>query len=169
MAVPPTQPTIRPGSGTRGAPLRFILAGGLNTAVTLVLYVTLLAFLPHPVAYTLTFVVGVVLSYLLNRSFVFRSVGGVTTMLLFPMVYVVQYLVGLLVVLVWVDLLGLPAALASIAAVIVTLPITYGLLRWVFVTRHDPSGHPASGPDLVAGRPGDAAASGHGDGAHDDV
>ena len=139
------------------------MAGGFNTAVTLVLYLTLLAFLPHQVAYTLTFVAGVCLSYLLNRTFVFRSVGGVTTMLLFPVVYLVQYLVGLLVVIVWVDLLVLPAALASIAAVVVTLPITYGLLRWVFVTRHDPSGHTASGADLVAGRPGDAAVSGHGD------
>ena len=143
MAGPPTRHTAQPVTGTRGAPLRFIVAGGLNTAVTLVLYLTLLAFLSHPVAYTVTFVAGVVLSYLLNRTFVFRSGGGVTTMLLFPMVYLVQYLVGLLVVLVWVDLLGLPAALASIAAVIVTLPITYGLLRWVFVTRHDPPGHAA--------------------------
>jgi putative flippase GtrA len=147
--------------------VRFIVAGGLNTAVTLVLYLALLALLPHPVAYTLTFVAGVVLSYLLNRSFVFRSDGGVTTMLLFPMVYVVQYVVGLLVVLVWVDLMGLPAALASIAAVIVTLPITYGLLRWVFITRHDPSGHTASGTDIAAAHPGDAAASGHGDETHD--
>jgi putative flippase GtrA len=135
MAGPTTRPTTPPGSGTRGAPVRFILAGAFNTAVTLVLYVALLAFLPHPVAYTVTFAAGVVLSYLLNRSYVFRSAGGVATMLLFPMVYVVQYLVGLLVVLVWVDLLILPAALASIAAVIVTLPITYALLRWVFVAR----------------------------------
>lgn len=135
MAVPATRPTDRPGSDKRGAPVRFILAGGLNTVVTLVLYVALLAFLPHPLAYTLTFVAGVVLSYLLNRSFVFRSVGGVATMLLFPLVYVVQYLVGLLVILVWVDLLSLPAALASIAAVIVTLPITFALLRWLFVAR----------------------------------
>jgi putative flippase GtrA len=142
MAVPPTQPGMRAGSGTRGAPVRFILAGGLNTALTLVLYVALLAFLPHPVAYTVTFAVGVTLAYLLNRSFVFRSVGGVTTMLLFPLVYVVQYLVGLVVVLVWVDALGLPAQLASIAAVIVTLPITYALLRWVFVTRRHADENP---------------------------
>jgi putative flippase GtrA len=135
MAGPTTGPTAQPATGTRGAPLRFILAGGLNTAITLALYLALLAFLPHPVAYTLTFVAGVVISYQLNLTFVFRSSGGVRTMLLFPMVYLSQYLVGLLVVLVWVDLLGLPAALASLAAVIVTLPITYGLLRWVFVSR----------------------------------
>ena len=138
MAVPTTRLTIRPGADTRGAPVRFILAGAFNTAVTLALYVTLLAFLPHPVAYTTTFVAGVMLSYVLNRFFVFRSVGGVATILLFPMVYVVQYLVGLLVVLMWVDLLRLPTVLASIAAVVVTLPITYALLRWVFVTRPDP-------------------------------
>lgn len=135
MSAPAMRPTVRPRSGTRGAPLRFIVAGGVNTALTLVLYLALLAILPHTVAYTVTFMVGVVLSYVLNRSFVFRSAGGFTTMLLFPVVYVVQYLVGLLVVLAWVDLLGLPAALASIAAVIVTLPITYGLLRWVFATK----------------------------------
>jgi putative flippase GtrA len=58
-------------------------------------------------------------------------------MLLFPMVYVVQFLIGLMVVLVWVDVIGLPAQVASVAAVGVTLPITYALLRWVFVVRHD--------------------------------
>ena len=111
------------------------MAGVLNTLVTLALYLLLLLVLPHAVAYSVTFVAGIVISYLLNRSFVFRSAGGMSTMLLFPMVYVVQYLVGLMVVLAWVDILGLPARLASIAAVIVTLPITYVLLRWVFVTR----------------------------------
>ena len=121
----------------QGAPWRFIVAGVLNTLVTLALYLGLLTVSPHAVAYTITFVAGVVISYLLNRSYVFRSAGGTSTMLLFPMVYVVQYLIGLVVVVAWVDLLGLPSQLASIAAVVVTLPITYALLRWVFVTRRD--------------------------------
>ena len=129
-------------SAPRGAPLRFLVAGGLNTVAMIVLYVLLLNLLTHAMAYSISFAVGLVVSYLLNRLFVFRSAGGVSTILLFPIVYVVQYLVGLVVVVLWVDVLGLPAELASLAAVVVTLPITYALLRWVFVTRQVPRPEP---------------------------
>ena len=90
-------------------PIRFLIAGAVNTLLTVVLYLGLLDLMSHAAAYTVAFVTGIVISYLLNRSFVFRSNGGLDTVVLFPLVYVVQYIVGLAVVLIWVDVLGLPA------------------------------------------------------------
>jgi putative flippase GtrA len=115
--------------------LRFLVAGATNTAITFAVYVALLLMVSHQVAYSLAFVFGVALAYVLNRTFVFGARGGVGAMALFPMVYVAQYIVGLLVVTVWVDVLGLPPALASMAAVMLTIPLTYVLSRWIFVTR----------------------------------
>ena len=116
---------------------RFLVAGAINTASTVALYVVLLASVSHAVAFSIAFATGVVISYLLNRTFVFRSRRGFDTVLLFPLVYLVQYLVGLGVVLVWVDVLHLPASVASLVAVVVTIPFTYVLARWVFLRRTD--------------------------------
>ena len=113
--------------------LRFLLAGGFNTAATFVIYVGLVQFLPYAVAYTFAFATGIAISYALNRSFVFRARGSRTALALFPFVYVFQYLLGLGVVAVWADLLELPVELASLAAIMVTLPVTYALLRRLFV------------------------------------
>jgi putative flippase GtrA len=141
---------VRPSgeSAPPGAPFRFLVAGAVNTVLTLVLYLMLLDFVSHPVAYTSAFVVGIAISYLLNRSFVFRAKGGLQTVVLFPVVYVAQYLVGLVVVLLWVDVLGWPASMASIAAVVVTIPLTYVLSRRIFVRHRD---GPAAAHGQVAG------------------
>jgi putative flippase GtrA len=56
--------------------------------------------------------------------------------MLFPAVYLVQYLVGLLVVFLWVDLFQLRTALAPLASLIITIPVTFVLTRWVFQVRH---------------------------------
>lgn len=141
---PTTQPDRPDGPGRTvgGAPVRFVMSGLFVTAVTFLLYVGLLTFVPYAAAYSVAFVVGIGIAYAMNRFFVFRSGGGVGSMVLFPLVYVVQYLVGLLVVMVWVDVLGLPEVFASLAAIAVTVPITYLLSRWVFVVRGRSGGQP---------------------------
>jgi putative flippase GtrA len=119
-----------------GAPFRFLLSGALNTAATYALYLVLLQVLTYAIAYSIAFVTGIALAYVLSRFFVFRSGGGTTAIVLFPLVYVGQYLIGLVVVVIWVDVLDLPAEIASLVAVIVTIPITYRLSRTLFVRRH---------------------------------
>jgi putative flippase GtrA len=134
-------------------PVRFLLAGAVNTVVTFLLYLALLGVVAYPVAYSAAFGTGIVIAYVLNRGFVFRSAGSLRAMLLFPLVYVLQYLLGLAVVVIWVDVLALPEALASLAAVVVTIPVTYALSRLIF------TGRDRAAPDEVPG-PGAAASPG---------
>lgn len=112
--------------------VRFLLSGGFNTAATYALYLVLLQFFPYGVSYTLTFASGIGLAYLLNRYFVFGAPRAGTRILLFPLVYLLQYLAGLLTVFVWVDVLLWRATLAPLASVAVTIPITFVLTKWVF-------------------------------------
>ena len=63
---------------TSRSAFRFLVAGAINTASTVALYVVLLAFVSHALAYSVAFAAGVVISYLLNRTFVFRSRAGST-------------------------------------------------------------------------------------------
>ena len=112
-----------------------MVSGAVNTLITFLLYVALLAVLAYPIAYSTAFLAGIAISYALNRYFVFRSGGGIGAMMLFPLVYLLQYALGLVVVVVWVDILAFPEAIASLAAVAVTIPITYALARHIFIGR----------------------------------
>ena len=119
--------TRLPGSGTR-----FLIAGATTTLITLGLYWLLLRFLSYALAYSAVFVVGIGISYVLNTTFVFQASTSVRTLTLFPLIYVGQYVAGLVVVAVWVDILDLPQSLAALAAIAFTIPLTYLLARLLF-------------------------------------
>lgn len=114
---------------------RFLLGGATNTILSYVLYFILLKFLSYRVSYTLAFLFGISLAYILNRYFVFQTSRRLLSIGLFPIVYVVQYLVGLLIVSIWVERIGAPRELAPVAAILVTIPLTFVLTRLVFVDR----------------------------------
>jgi len=109
-----------------------LLSGGFNTASTYVIYLALLQFTGYRLAYTISYATGILLSYVINRVFVFRSHRGLASALLFPFVYLIQYLAGLVVLWVWVDKLGFAKAFAPLIAIIATIPLTYLLSRYVF-------------------------------------
>lgn len=111
---------------------RFAVAGVVNTGATYIAYLLLLQVASYRVAFTLAFVLGILLSYALSALFVFRQRTSWRTFLRFPWIYVVQYLLGLLLVTLAVEWLGLPAWLAPLAALSITIPLTYLLSRALF-------------------------------------
>lgn len=111
---------------------RFVLSGAFNTAVTYALYLGLLAVFPYWFSYSAAYASGILLAYYLSRHFVFGTSPSGARLLAFPLVYVVQYLLGLALAFLWVDVLHMPATLAPLAALTVTLPVTFVLTRWVF-------------------------------------
>lgn len=114
---------------------RFLLSGGLNTLITYGIYLVLLVILPYQLSYTLAYVSGIFISYGLNRAFVFRSHNGLSSVLLFPLVYLVQYCAGILVLWVSVAKLGIDEVIAPVIVIIVTVPLTFVLTRFVFLGR----------------------------------
>lgn len=111
--------------------LRFLIGGALNTALTWSLYLALLHWLPYLWAYTGSYVAGIVLSLVVNARFVFGTRVTLRTVVLYPGVYLVQYAVGVVVVAAAVRWCGIPEAYAPIAAVVVTVPVTFLLSRCV--------------------------------------
>jgi len=112
--------------------LRFLISGGVNTAATYAVYLVLLQFIEYKVAYTIAYVFGIVLAFVINRLFVFRTHRGWRSMVLFPFVYLAQYLVSLGVVWVWVERLHLWKEAAPLVAIVITIPMTFVLSRFVF-------------------------------------
>jgi len=111
--------------------LRFLLGGGINTLITFALYYLLLRFFDYGVAYVISYIAGIFLSYVLNTSFVFRVDHSFRKLLRFPIVYMVTYVVGAGVLHASVEWLGVDKTVAPLIAVIFTVPIGYFLSRYV--------------------------------------
>lgn len=119
--------------------VRFLLTGGLNTALTYFVYLILMSFLPYIWSYSISYVCGIFLSFMLSRFFVFKEHQGLKSALLFPFVYLAQYILGVVIVWLWVNKLLLSEYLAPLAAIALTLPLTFVLSKLVFVKSVKPS------------------------------
>jgi putative flippase GtrA len=114
---------------------RFLVVGLLNTGITYALYLLLLQWLGYRTSYTISFVAGIVIAYELNRVFVFQAKRAARSMLAVPLIYALQYVVGLGIVTAAVELLGIPRPYAPILSIAVTVPMTFLLNRWAFTER----------------------------------
>ncbi len=112
---------------------RFVIAGGLNTALSYGVYLVLLRWLQPELAYTLAFVAGMLSSYLLARWFVFaRPPERAWHSLWVPVIQLAQYGAGTLLVSLWVRVMGQSPVLAPLVALVLVLPATYWANRKVF-------------------------------------
>ena len=111
--------------------IRFLIAGGVNTGLTLLLFDGLRRLIPYLAAYTIAYTAGIGISYLLNAAFVFRQPKSMRTAALFPLVYVAQYLLGMLLMWLLVERAGFGPTVAAIAVVVVSVPVTFVLSRIV--------------------------------------
>ncbi len=109
---------------------RFLIVGATNTAFSYVLFVLLYAVMHYQVAYALAYCAGIVLSYFLNVHFVFRTQRSLASFLKFPLVYLVQYGLGALVLWLLVRT-GLDPRLAMAGVIVVTIPVTFLASRFV--------------------------------------
>jgi len=111
---------------------RFLAGGGFNTAVTYLLYLALLKVFDYRISYTVSYLCGILLAYFISGRLVFKVAASWRSALLFPFIYLTQYVLGLAIVFLWVHQLSLPRFAAPLAAVAITLPITYLMSRTVF-------------------------------------
>src|SRR5438128_272917 len=74
---------------------RFIVIGLVNLVLTYALYLARGLFLSYPAAYTISYACGILISYLLNSRFVFKSPIRISKAAQYPIVYLAQYLLGM--------------------------------------------------------------------------
>lgn len=110
---------------------RFVLAGTANTLFTLALYWFLLEWMSYPLAYTASFVAGIVSGFALNTYVVFHVTWSWTRLLAFPSVHAINYLVGMVVVWLSVRVAGIDERIAPIVAAIVGIPLNFLMTRFV--------------------------------------
>lgn len=118
--------------------LRFLAGGALNTGSTFVLYWLLLLVVQFRVAYAISFVAGILLSYVINTKFVFRTDYSLRKIILFPLVYLATYLAGAVVLELSVSRFGVDARIAPFISICATLPLTYLLSKLVLAGGRSP-------------------------------
>ncbi|MNW40846.1 GtrA-like protein [compost metagenome] len=111
--------------------LKFIISGGINTLATYGLYLLFLFVWEYEVSYTISYILGIFLSYFLNTSFVFKEKVTLLKFIKFPFVYLVQYLLNMVILLLLVEYIKLPAEIVPVIVIIITLPITYLLSKYI--------------------------------------
>ena len=111
--------------------MRFLVSGAANTALTYLVYLGLLQVTGYQVAYFIAYACGILLSYYLNLRFVFRAEGSRSKLAMYPLVYAVQYLLGMAILWVAVEQLGLPPWLAVVCPIVLSIPVTFTLSRLI--------------------------------------
>lgn len=111
--------------------VRFIGVGGLNTFITYILYLLLILIVNYQVAYTITYIFGILLAYWLSLKIVFQTKSTKKKLFLFPFVYLFQYIFGLSIMYVLIETLGLNQFFAPLIVAICSIPITFILSRFI--------------------------------------
>lgn len=109
----------------------FAITGTLSTLIMFGLYVMLYQFIYYQYAYLIAYTISVIALYFMNM-FVFKGILSLQTVLKFPLIYLLQYVLGA-VSLKFIAWLGFSLTYAPLIAVIVLLPVTFLLNRMVFL------------------------------------
>ena len=110
---------------------RFLLGGGLNTAITYGLYLLLNVRMEYQAAYAIAYVGGILFSYVFNALVVFHVPLSLKGLLAFPVVYLAQYGISALTLNSLVEFDIASESVAPLIAVAFTIPITYILAKKV--------------------------------------
>ncbi|HFJ5367118.1 TPA: flippase GtxA [Staphylococcus aureus] len=113
--------------------LKFIIVGGINTLNYYVVYLLLLKLLhiEYMISHITGFLVAFVISYFLNCYFVYRVKPTWRKFISFPITQIVNVSLQTVLLYVFVSWLNLPAEIAPFAGLVITIPITFVLSKWI--------------------------------------
>lgn len=111
---------------------RFLIAGGLNTGLTYLLYLGLLCLMPYAWAYSITYVLGIGIGYALNSLWVFKKSPSFLRAAAYPLTYGINYILGLTVLWLLIELTHIPKEIAPIFVVAISVPVMYFTTKSIF-------------------------------------
>jgi len=109
--------------------LRFLIGGGANTLLSYAIYWLLLAWLSYPFAYTVSYAAAILTGFTISTWFVFRTPWSWHKLAAFPLVQLLNYLLGLGTVTVCVRYLDVDTRIAPVLATAIVLPANFLLTR----------------------------------------
>lgn len=113
----------------------FALCGGINTAVTLLLYFGLVRLLNYQLAYFIAYLCGIAMAYVMNLRIVFKGQSSIGKIVHYPLIYLAQYLLGAVLLYILIDVLALPNTWAPLLAILLLMPVSYYLNKKFMLSR----------------------------------
>lgn len=112
--------------------VKFTISGAVTTAVTYLLYLILINYIDYKVTYIITYMIGIILSFFLNGKIVFKSKLTVKKFFLYPLIYIVQFAIGMVLLILLVDYLSVDKRIAPLVIVFITFPLTFIMNKTLF-------------------------------------
>lgn len=109
--------------------LRFLIGGGINTLLSYTIYWLLLPWFSYPFAYTISYAAAILTGFAINTRFVFRTPWSWRKLAAFPLVQILNYLMGLGTVTACVRYISIDARAAPVLATLIVLPVNFLLTR----------------------------------------
>lgn len=108
-----------------GELFRYLIGALLNLIVGYGSYLVLLHWFDYEISYAMAYVIGIAVSYVFNALYVFRQPIRLRSALRFPFVYLMQFLLGLVLLKVLIAGLHVPTKLAPLLVAMLTIPATF--------------------------------------------
>jgi putative flippase GtrA len=112
--------------------IRFLIAGIINTALTYWIYYISVDLIGYLKAFSIAFVLGIIISYTLNSIFVFKARIKMKTFYRYPIICATQYLLGIFILSILINYFGINNKIAPILNVIFLIPVTFLINKWFF-------------------------------------
>lgn len=117
--------------------IRFVFVGIYNTFFGYVLYVIFLYLLNDiNIAYTLAYIIAALKSFFLYSRIVFNTKASTMTYILFPLGYIVQYSVGIILINVFTVYMHIDEYISGFIVIPFTAVIAYGYNKFIFKNKH---------------------------------
>ncbi|GAA3719006.1 flippase GtxA [Salinicoccus jeotgali] len=112
--------------------LRFIFVGFINTINYYVFYILLITMgAPYLAAHLIGFAVAFIISYFLNCRYVYKVRPTLAKFLKFPLSQVFNIGLQTALLYLFVESFGWPEPFAPLPVLIITVPLTYIITRWI--------------------------------------
>ncbi|MCL2839405.1 MAG: GtrA family protein [Defluviitaleaceae bacterium] len=108
----------------------FVIIGGINTFNGSVLAFGFSLLVQANLAFALGYITALIIAYLLNSFFVFKSKLNMVKLVKFALSYVPNFIIQNIMVFIVYNILGLYALIAYILAAISGIPLTFLILKW---------------------------------------
>ena len=128
--------------------LRFIFFAGINTLSTYLIYAALTLIIPYSIAYTSSYIAGIFISYFLYSRFVFQSAMSLQKFIQYPIVYIVQYLLSIVLLSLLVTDFSINKYIAPILVILISVPVTFILSRLIIKREPKVKGEGSQGAGL---------------------
>ncbi len=105
--------------------LRFVIAGAINSGLSVLVYQAALFVMPYGPAYVLAYLAGIAIAYVLYSRQVFDAPLGTKRFATFALFYMASLAVGTVLNGVLIEMLGVVERLAIFITIALMLPVNY--------------------------------------------